>query len=438
MEGTALRLVQDEPPVVERPEYYFEGGEFIAKRLADDIMIDHHFNYANSVLYVYENGVYIPDGKEIVEKAAQAMLQEKSKTSRINETVNYIKREVTCKLPAPDVSRINLRNGVLDWRSGMFYDHDPADYSITQIPVFYDPSATCPEFDAYLTSTFDTEVIPLIEEIMGYCLVPDTSFQKAFMLTGSGSNGKSIFLETMVALLGQKNVSNVSLHEIERRWFKIPELVGKLANIFADIDAQDLKTSGKFKVLVSGDRINTERKYGQPFEFIPYARLIFSANQIPQSADRSDAFYRRWIIIPFTRKFEGELADRNLKHKLTSPEELSGIMNLAISGLKRLYQNKGFTEPPQCLQALNEYKRQNDSVAEFVNECVRISADATVNKQFFYTSYRKWCSNQQQKPVSQKALYAGLKNIDPIITEGRMPNHGPRIWAGIDLTADAP
>ena len=434
----ALRLVTDEDPMIQAisPNRFFEGNEFIPKYLADEIMSDHHFKYAGGRLYVYENGLYIPDGEDVVEKLSQELLQEKSKTSRIKETINYIKREVKCKLPEPDVIRINLHNGSLDWRRGIMYDHDPEDFTITQIPVSYDKDAQCPHFDAYLTSTFDPEVIPLIEELMGYCLIPDTRFQKAFMLTGSGSNGKSILLETMVALLGLNNVSNISIQDLEKRWYKIPELVGKLANIFADIDAEELKTSGKFKVLVSGDRINTERKYGQPFELIPYARLIFSANEIPPSADRSDAFYRRWIIIPFTRKFEGDQVDRDLKHKLTTPEELSGILNLALRGLNRLYNNNEFTMPRQCVQALNDYMHQNDSVATFISECTSVNPDSTVNKQLFYATYKSWCKDQGQKPVGQRILRTSLIRFVPLITEGREPDHGQRFWKGIELTAN--
>ena len=129
------------------------------------------------------------------------------------------------------------------------------------------------------------------------------------------------------------------------------DLFGKLANVFADLDRRALKGTSYFKTIVSGDSIDAERKFKSTFSFTPYAKLIFSANEIPHSSDNTFAFYRRWCIIPFNNKFEGEKADVNLLHKLTTPEELSGLLNRALQGLIRLIDNNGFTEPRSVLNA---------------------------------------------------------------------------------------
>src|SRR5690606_38296347 len=103
---------------------------------------------------------------------------------------------------------------------------------------------------------------------------------------GEGSNGKSVFLGLIEAFLGAENVSNVSLHDLTSDRYASAELYGKMANIFADLRADKITDAGTFKVVVSGDRIRAQRKHQQPFTFKPYAKLIFSANQIPETSDK--------------------------------------------------------------------------------------------------------------------------------------------------------
>ena len=120
------------------------------------------------------------------------------------------------------------------------------------------------------------------------------------MLTGEGENGKSVFLDLVGYLLGETNVSNVALQGLEGNRFRAAELYGKLANTFADLDARGLRSSSMFKTLTTG-WITAERKHAQPFRFRSYAKLLFSANKIPPSRDRTHAFYRRWLILPLPK-----------------------------------------------------------------------------------------------------------------------------------------
>jgi putative DNA primase/helicase len=280
------------------------------------------------------------------------------------------------------------------------------------------------------------ELIPLLEEIMGYCLIPDTRFEKAVMLLGPGSNGKSVFLDILVALLGVDNIANVALQDLEENRFRVAELFGKLATIFADLDDRALKSSSVFKTLVTGDRITAERKFSQPFSFRPYARLIFSANSLPLSRDRTHAFYRHWLIIPFDRIFEGESADKNLRAKLRN--ELPGILNRALNGLKRLFSENRFSDPQAVKSSLKKYQLQNDTVASFVTECVVENPDGTTLKRIFYQAYRIWCEDQGLRPVSQRKVKASLEQVFPGLDEIRScGGNGPWHWVGIKLTEDA-
>ena len=216
-------------------------------------------------------------------------------------------------MPPPDLPTINLLNGRLEWATDTLQPHTPRRVYRHSIPVSYDPQATCPTFDHYLETTLDEDVIPLADEIIGHLLIPDTRYEKAVMLTGDGENGKSVFIDTLTALLGSQHVSNVALQDLEENRFRVAELFGKLGNFFADLDPRALKSTSLFKALVTGDEIEAERKFTDPFKFRNVARLVFSANKLPDSSDRTHAFYRRWHVIPFTRTFTDETRDPDLE-----------------------------------------------------------------------------------------------------------------------------
>lgn len=416
--------------------YFNEKGAFIPSKLAEKLMEKHSFKYIYDNLFVYENGVYKPHGEDLIKNEASKLLGEEFRLNRVNEAIGYIKyKNIDFSLEyEPDPKYINLLNGRLDWINGELQKHNPDNFEMTQLPVEYNPKADCPKFKKYIHSTLDSEVIPLAQEIYGYCLIPYTRFEKAIMLTGTGSNGKSVFLDTLQALLGKDNVSNVELQELEENRFKAAELLGKLANIFSDLDSRGLKSSTMFKTLVTGDYITSERKFGQPFQFKNYARLLFSANELPNSKDRTFAYYRRWLIIPFNKTFSGEEVDRNLPKKLQQPEELSGILNWALKGLQRLFKNKGFTEPEEVKKALEKYKIKNDSVASFIDECAEKDPNGSVAKQAFYQAYKRFCEEQGLRPVSQRklneSLYQNIDNLDEYRSQG---GNGPWCWLGVSL-----
>jgi len=148
-------------------------------------------------------------------------------------------------------------------------------------------------------------------QLFGYLLYRDLKYEKAFLCIGKGSNGKSVFLHLIEAFLGQDNVSHVSLQGIDTDRYSSADIYGKMANVYADLTAEKIMHSGHFKMLTSGDAVRAQRKFGKPFSFKSYAKLIFSINEVPESDDESLAFFRRWIIFHFERIFEGDEKDVN-------------------------------------------------------------------------------------------------------------------------------
>jgi len=428
------------------PHRFFIGKSFTPSLLGDALLQELHIKKGYDQLWIYVNGVYKDYAERIIRKRAVEALEKEYRPARVEAVYKYIFDILPEEEAITNEEFINLKNGRLEWKTKKLHPHDPLKFEITQLPVNYMPSAVCPNFDNYLKTTLDPSTHPLIDEVLGYVLIPDTKImQKAFMFTGAGANGKGVLLDVVEALLGSDNVSHVSLQTLEEDKFKSAELLGKLANIFADLDSSSLKGSSSFKTLTAGDAITGERKYGHPFKFRNYARLLFSANEIPGSRDRTYAFYRRWIIIPFEKTFkEGENADVNLTGKLTTPEELSGVLNRALEGLKRLFANSkpAFTIPQKVSKALDEYQKKNDIVAEFVDECVEKLPAGRVVKRHFYKTFKLWCDVKGYTRLSERVLKEGLERIYPDVGEVRSTDESgrslPRCWTGIILNDNAP
>lgn len=414
------------------PQKYFDGGLFVPKRLAEDILKRQELRYAGQRLYVWRDGVYRREAEDVVRQEAQRLLGERSNEGRKREAVEFIRTATAVSYPEPDLTFINVLNGRLNWRTGELVSHDPESFEVVQLPVTYKAAANCPAFDHFLETTLDAEVIPLVHELLGYCCIPDTRHEKCFLFTGGGSNGKSVLLDTLTALLGSENVSAVGLQELEENRFAAAALVGKLANVHADLDSRALRSSRMFKALVTGDLLTVERKYVEPFEYRNRARLIFSANSVPLAADKSFAFLRRLVIVPFERTFTGDRADKHLREKLTTPEELSGILNRALAGLLRLDSNQGFTIPVQVHTALEDYHRANDSIAEFVAEKTTLDTEGRVSKEDFRNAYWPWCDDQGYKRMSDRGIKDSLKVAVPGVGEVRLGGK-ERCWTGMLL-----
>ena len=327
---------------------------------------------------------------------------------------------------------IAVENGVIDLRTLEFKPHDPKYLVIQKLPVRYDPNADCPRIKKFFREVMHPEDIPVAEEMIGYCLYKDNPFHKAFCVLGDGANGKSTFLMLIRAFLGAENTTSISLQALVDNRFAIAELYGKLANIYADLPDEALKRTGTFKMVVSGDPITGERKFQPFFTFRPYAKQIFSANKLPEARDDTDAFFRRWILINFPNKFEGDKADPNILKKLTTPEELSGLLNLALKGLKRLLEQGHFSYGKTTEELREQYIRMSDSVGAFIMDEIEISSEDFIPKKELYSKYCEYCRDNKLPAVSEQTFH---KKIHQYV---RVEDYRPRIngkrvtcWKGI-------
>jgi P4 family phage/plasmid primase-like protien len=295
-------------------------------------------------------------------------------THELHEVINQIRRRTYVDRSCFDsnIDILNLQNRLLNIHTLEFTEHSPDYLSLVQLSIKYDPNAKCPNILKFLGQVLKPKDVFTALELFGYCLYRTSKYQKALLCVGKGANGKSTFLSLFEHFLGKENTGHVSLQDIMSNRFATAGLYGKLANIFADLKNDKLTNTGVFKMLVSGDPMKAEKKHCQPFDFENYAKLFFSANEIPQSEDKSYAYFRRWIIFFFENVFEGDDNDPNLIDRLTTQEEMSGLLNLALIALKQLIKDNGFAYV-DIATIENDYTLNSNNVERFVRERCEIT-----------------------------------------------------------------
>lgn len=382
---------------------------FSHNEFGDELINAYHIITVNNQMYVYEDGYYQQDEKIIERKMIE--LFPSIKQSQRSEVLAYIRIKTHINSNDLKVNPyvINLKNTRLDIRTGecLAFTSDAIEFD--RIPVVYDPSAYCADLDKMLNRVFlgDREVINLFEEMIGACLIKHNRYQRAFMLYGSGANGKSTILNLIKRFLGSRNYSSIALEKVTDR-FNTAELENKLANIGDDIDNVTIKNTGELKKLISGESTMAERKGERPFTLEPYATHIYSANNIPRSFDKSDGFYRRWLYIPFNAKFTAQDEDYDplIEDKITTDEALSYVLNMAIRGAERLMRKGGFTEPESVRQALESYKADNSTVLSWIEDQeLKIDYFLETNTMQIYDAFKDWCIQSGIKtPTGKKAF----------------------------------
>ena len=363
---------------------------------AEELIAQFHIITVNGQLYVYEDGYYQQDERIIERKMIE--LYPSIKQTQRNETLSYIriKTHVNSGKLKTNPYIINVNNTRLDVRSGKCLEFTPDAIEFDRIPVTYDPSAYCADLDKMLNRVFlcDKEVINLFKEMIGACLLKHNRYQKAFLLYGSGANGKSTVLDLVKKFLGRNNISSIELDKLTTDKFAPAELENKLANIGDDINDSALRDTGTLKKLFSGNTIQVQRKGERPFNLEPYATHIFSGNAIPRSFDKSDGFYRRWILIPFIAKFStlDEDYDPLIEDKISTETALSYLLNLGLEGVRRLLKNGKFTEPESVIKALEDYKNENSTALSWIEDkCLDEDyfTDTPIDK--IYSDFVDWC-----------------------------------------------
>ncbi len=413
-----------------------KGLKFLPFVLAKHLSETRDVYYGGESFLIYENGVYNISGEK---EAGRIIMDYMLPNYCIMASIRDCREQwdILVSKDFDDFNRnpylVNVRNGLLDIRDMSFKEHTPSYLSTVQLNVEYNPQVDCPQFKKFLNEVLDCKLIPLVQEIVGYLLTTNTASQKAFVFWGPARTGKSTLLWVVeYLLLGKKNVSNIPWQEIGDK-FKTAELLGKLANVFSDLPSKSIDDTGIFKVVTGEDYLMAEKKNKNPFKFKPFARLVFSCNELPRNyVDRTEGFYRRLIIVPFSRQIEKSKIDKALKYKFQREKE--GILNWALEGLKRLYENNfEFSENELTDGVKKEYKRENNNVISFVEECCELDGLFSCSRIEIYEAYKEFCVEAGLKALSQIKFN---KELEGNFNITRSRSGKLRSWNGVRIKLD--
>lgn len=387
--------------------------------------------WVNNQLIAYADGHWSPlDIDSEVKRPILLVLGEEASASRINGIVDLIKIKYASK---PDSFErqsplICLNNCTLNPVTGEAQTHSPDHRLTNKLAIPYDREAKCPLWLQTLNGVFkpdddSIEKIQLLQEYIGYCLIPDTRFQKFLWLVGSGGNGKSLILAIVTALVGKQNISYAQIERLQEKFVRA-ELQGKLVNISSEMSAQATVADGYLKQITAGDTIEAERKNERPFSFKPYCRLIGATNVLPRLLDHSDGFFRRAMILRFNRQFTEAEQDTQLEKKLMG--ELPGILNWAVEGLQRLLQRSTFVIPRSSKAEAEMYRVNSDPVRQFAEQFLVQTDEKTlwVQSSALYDRYREWSNCNGYKSLASNQFAERLSAIGI----GRQKRNNGRYW----------
>jgi len=426
-------------------EIYDDSGKINPHKLADSVL--ENFNiittYENEEMFVYRKEVGVYDNpaetilKEVMRKADSTISKH-----IINEALEHIRNTTYVGFEEinKDSSLVVCANGVLNLMTLDFVDaFSPKLLSTIRIPIKYRPDADCPIIKKFIKEVVPAEDVPVIQELFGYCLWREYMIHKAFMFVGGGSNGKSTMLNLLTRFVGKDNVASVSLQGLAYNRFAPARLFGKLVNIYADIPNVKIKFTGQFKMATGQDLMPYEKKHKDATKFMNFAKLCFSANELPESDDTTDAYFRRWVIIKFPNTFNEETTDPNLLSKLTTEDELGGLLNWALVGLRRLLENGKFSYSQTQEDVKREYIKLSDSLRAFATEfCGRGGVEDYVTKEDFFGKYQEFCETEGIETKSKALIGRRLPTILPFVRAGIrvVDDKKTRVWNNLVFRKD--
>lgn len=337
--------------------------------------------------------------------------------------------------------KMNFKNCVLDFKTMQTSQHSP-DYLFTYVlPYAYDPHAQAPTWEKFVADvTSNPEDALTLKEFAGWTISGDevTKRGRALILVGTGSNGKSVYMDVLKTLLGKKNFTSKSLDALIHKQFTVYYIMYSLANITAESNPEVFKNTDVFKAMTNGDTITAEKKGGLEYDFEPRAKLICSMNHPFKVYDDSLGFRRRILFVPFNKTFVGSNDDKNIEAKLN--KEIPGIINSVIKAYRNMLirgEELGvglpFSSIPNSENIMNELTYEHDSIAQFVeNKCEKDTnhEEQTGTLHSAYTNYCKVHGIKNPKQII--AFVRDIKNKYPDLihrkSNGKTFIKGLKLW----------
>ncbi|HHV39634.1 MAG TPA: DNA primase, partial [Tepidimicrobium sp.] len=392
----------------------------------------------DTVAKIYEEArdTWDEEEREAIEKHARSSESER----KLHAMINLASSEEGIPALPEELDNgaylLNVANGTLDLTTGALLTHKRKDLLTKLTPIEYDPDAKAPRWEAFVAWAMDNNqnLISFLQRAVGYSLTADVSEQVLFFCHGSGDNGKSVFLETILALLGpygKTTAQNLLMaSRFEAHPTGVADLMGTRMAVSIETGESRRLDETLVKSLTGGDRIRARFMRQDFFEFEPTHKIWLATNHKPIIRGRDHAIWRRIRLIPFSMKISEEEKDPQLVDKLK--KELSGILAWAVEGCLQ-WQEHGLGLPEEVKAATEEYKEEMKSQVErFVEECCYVNPRAEALSPDLYKRYEEWCEANGEKTMSNS--WFGRK-LGEMGLESRKTK-GDTMWQGIGILTD--
>jgi len=355
----------------------------------------------------YEGGIW-PTVSETSVKAEIANVIESAKPEGIKPTASILASvtELTrIKVFVPDEKWdadsdiLVCNNGALHISTGELVKHQPKHYATSAVPYKYDPNARPVIWDYFLRNTVPAAA-NFLQEFAGYALTTEMTHELAVWLFGPPGSGKSTFIAGLAAMLGHR-AGILGLADLERSRFTLADLPGKTLVVASEQPSSYLASTNTLNAIISGEAIQVERKYRDPFTVIPRAKVCWAMNELPRVADANSGLFRRVKVVAFPQLTEDE---RDPKIKYAIEQEGAGILNWALEGLRRLKERGHFEVPAGVEDATKQFRENNDVPALFIEDRCIQGADLKVQASQLYAEYKEWCLENGHRPMSSTRL----------------------------------
>lgn len=438
-------LRREEDYATERIVEFIEGDNYIyATR--DDV---------RSEIWVYNDGIYKPNGESYIKEVVRIILLQSYTPQRANKIIAKIEADNMIDsdkfFNTSYLNEICVSNGILNLETKELLDFTPEKIFFNKLPVEFKAGEECPHIDSFFGEILrEEEDKKVLYELAGFCLHKEYFIEKAFMFLGSGRNGKGKTLSLLKNFLGTENTCSVRLSQMESNSSALCELHNRLVNLAGDLNNTALKDTGLFKELTGRDSVQVKRKYLRDLIFTNYSKMVFACNELPRVYDLSEGFWSRWVLLEFPYQFlpqkeidqrsESEktlckIQDPLILDKLTTPEELSGLLNAAIDGLNRLKKNKDFSYSKGTSKIKDFWIRNSDSFTAFCMDTLENDIDGWVSKKELRQSFVKYCREHKVKGCSEKNMKVVLEDMFGVIEskKGSTYDTQERVWEGVKL-----
>jgi putative DNA primase/helicase len=370
-------------------------------------------------------------------------IQEIKKFAKINENIR--RREALIKtaqyfqeinITAEDLDvnpwLLNVRNGTVDVFTGEFREHRQEDMITMLANVEYDPKADCPLWKKFISEimNFNPELIKFLQTAAGWSLSGDISEQSMFILYGTGANGKSTFLNTVMYLMGDYATSTFTETFMRKsgdgNTNDVARLRGTRFVATTEIEEGRRLSEPLIKKITGNDQMTARFLYGEFFNFTPTFKIFMATNHKPVIRGTDHGIWRRIKLIPFLTRITEDKQDKHLEYKLR--EEASGILNWLLEGAA-IWKKERLKTPNIILTATDEYRAEMDVIGNFIDERCILKKEVKINIRVLYKAYSVWCDENNEYAISERFFTLRLKEMG----YRQCRSATERFWVGVGL-----